>query len=67
MIESITTNPVYITLNCCRKYAYLRDKHVFSKNEGVHWAVHVLPVDFHDTVTTALMKYRSNMVASYSQ
>ena len=57
---SIATNPVYTILNCCRTYAYVRDGHVFSKEEGGAWALQVLPADFHNMVATALAAYRSD-------
>ena len=59
-LASIATNPVYTILNCCRTYAYVRDGHVFSKEEGGDWAIQVLPADFRDTVATALAAYRSD-------
>ena len=59
-LASIATNPVYTILNCCRTYAYMRDGHIFSKQEGGDWAIQVLPADFHNTVATALIAYRSD-------
>lgn len=59
-LESIVTEPVYAILNCCRTYAYIRDGHIFSKEEGGRWALGVLPADFCDTVTSALAAYRSD-------
>jgi predicted nucleotidyltransferase len=59
-LASIVTNPVYTILNCCRTYAYVRDGHVLSKEEGGNWAIQALPADFRATVTTALAAYRSD-------
>jgi streptomycin 3"-adenylyltransferase len=59
-LASIVTNPIYTILNCCRTYAYVRDGHVFSKEEGGHWAIQVLPADFRAVVATALAVYRSD-------
>jgi hypothetical protein len=60
-LDSIATNPVYTILNCCRTYAYLRDGHVFSKEEGGDWAIQILPADLRDPVATALAVYRSDI------
>lgn len=60
-LASIVANPVYAVLNCCRTYAYVRDGHIFSKDEGGRWALGVLPADLGDTVTAALAAYRSDV------
>ena len=59
-LASIAANPVYTILNCCRTYAYIRDGHVFSKEEGGSWAMQGLPAEFRDTVAAALAAYRSD-------
>jgi hypothetical protein len=59
-LKSIATEPVYTILNCCRTYAYIRDGHVFSKEEGGDWALQVLPTDLRATVADALAAYRSD-------
>jgi streptomycin 3"-adenylyltransferase len=59
-LASIATNPVYTILNCCRTYAYIRDRAIFSKAEGGDWAIQVLPAEFRDLVAAALAAYRSD-------
>ena len=59
-LASIAANPVYTILNCCRTYAYIRDGHVFSKEEGGAWAIQALPADLRDMVAAALAAYRSD-------
>jgi streptomycin 3"-adenylyltransferase len=50
---------VYVILNACRTYAYLRTGNILSKDEGGVWALQVLPEQFHATVVTALDAYRN--------
>jgi len=54
----IRQNPVYAVLNACRTYAYLREGHVFSKDEGGAWALQVLPSQHRGVVAAALALYR---------
>jgi streptomycin 3"-adenylyltransferase len=56
----IGENPVYTVLNACRTYAYLREGHVFSKDEGGVWALRVLPSQHHGVVAAALALYRDD-------
>jgi predicted nucleotidyltransferase len=58
--EWIAANPVYTILNCCRTYAYLREQHLFSKEEGGRWALQILPAALCGTVNMALAAYRSD-------
>jgi predicted nucleotidyltransferase len=53
-------NPVYFVLNACRVLAYLRDKHIFSKEEGGIWALTHLPEKFRWLIGWALAEYRSD-------
>ncbi len=50
--------PVYFTLNACRVLAYLREGHIYSKEEGVVWALQTLPAELHEVVEQALEIYR---------
>jgi hypothetical protein len=59
-LEAIVSDPVYAILNCCRTYAYIRDGHIFSKEEGGRWALDVLLAKYCDTVSAALAAYRSD-------
>lgn len=53
-----TAMPVYFVLNACRVYAYLLERHIFSKDEGGAWALRCLPEEFHTTILQALEIYR---------
>jgi streptomycin 3"-adenylyltransferase len=59
-LTTIADNSVYTVLNICRTYAYLREGHIFSKDEGGIWALDSLPWQFLDVVATALTMYRNN-------
>lgn len=58
-LENIISNPVYAVLNCCRTYAYLCENRIFSKAEGGHWALQILPGHLHGIVADALAVYQS--------
>lgn len=53
--------PVYFTLNTCRVLAYLREGHIYSKDEGGVWGLQTLPAELHGVVEQALNIYRGNM------
>lgn len=53
--------PVYFTLNACRVLAYLREGHIFSKDEGGTWGLQTLPTALHGVIAQALDVYRGNM------
>lgn len=50
--------PVYFVLNACRVLAFLREGHIFSKDEGDSWGLHALPTEQRDIVAWALDMYR---------
>lgn len=52
--------PVYFTLNACRVLAYLREGHIYSKDEGGLWGLQTLPLEFHGVVKQALKTYRGH-------
>jgi predicted nucleotidyltransferase len=52
-------NPVYFVLNLCRTLAWLRENHVFSKEEGAIWAFNALPSVYHASIQQALKIYRT--------
>ena len=54
--------PVYFTLNACRVLAYLREGHIYSKDEGGAWALQTLPTEWHGVVKQALETYRGNLM-----
>lgn len=53
--------PVYFTLNACRVLAYLREGHIYSKDEGGVWGLQTLPGELHGVVEQALDIYRGNV------
>jgi len=53
--------PVYFTLNACRVLAYLREGHIYSKDEGGMWGLQTLPGELHAVVEQALETYRGNL------
>lgn len=55
--EQIDDNPVYLVLNYCRVYAYLREGPILSKDEGGGWALRELP-EHRPVVAAALAAYR---------
>jgi streptomycin 3"-adenylyltransferase len=58
-LETIADDPVYAVLNCCRTYAYLREDHILSKEEGGLWMLKTFPAEHADVVASALAGYRS--------
>lgn len=52
--------PVYFVLNACRVLAYLREGHIFSKDEGGEWGLDALSSEFHNVIEWALERYRGN-------
>lgn len=54
--------PIYFTLNACRVLAYLREGHIYSKDEGGAWALKVLPAELHGVVEQALEAYRGPLL-----
>jgi predicted nucleotidyltransferase len=61
--ERLDENPVYLILNLCRIYAYVREGIVCSKDEGATWALHELPPDERPVVEVALATYRGEQPA----
>lgn len=57
-LENLTGDPVYGILNACRTYAYLRQGHIYSKEEGGVWALEVLPESLREVAMGALAIYR---------
>jgi hypothetical protein len=52
--------PVYGILNHCRVYAYIAEGHIYSKQEGTHWALERLPAEFHPLISRALDAYQGD-------
>jgi predicted nucleotidyltransferase len=58
--DRATKLPVYGILNHCRVYAYMAEGHIYSKQEGAHWALERLPAEFHALIASALDAYQGN-------
>ncbi len=56
-LRTITLNPVYTVLNCCRSLAYLREGVVLSKAEGGLYALAVAPAAVAPIVRRVLDAY----------
>lgn len=62
------TAPVYFILNACRVLAYLREEHIYSKDEGGMLGLQALPTEFHGIIGQALEMYRGDLVdASFDE
>jgi len=55
--ENIAFDPVYIILNSCRVYAYIKDGLVLSKEQGGKWGLANLPEKYHDLISAMLNNY----------
>ncbi len=54
--------PVYFTLNACRVLAYLREGHIYSKDEGGVWGLQMFPAELHAIIQQVLETYRGNLM-----
>ena len=64
--EDIFDNPVYITLNLCRVYAYMQNNLVISKKDGGLWGMENIP-EYSDTIKKAYIKYTDNKDVSFNE
>jgi streptomycin 3"-adenylyltransferase len=55
--ESVLDNPVYVILNLCRVYAYIRDGVILSKEQGGQWGLKNLSNQYHNLLTHMLNNY----------
>lgn len=58
--QEVLGNPVYIILNLCRVYAYMRDGLILSKEQGGRWGIGHLPASYHPVIQAALDDYCSD-------
>ncbi len=58
--DAILQYPIYVVLNACRTFAFLRTERIMSKKEGGMWALKMLPEEFHQIITDALDEYSNN-------
>ena len=55
--EDIAFDSVYIILNSCRVYAYIKDGLVLSKEQGGKWGLANLPEKYHNLISAMLDNY----------
>lgn len=55
--DDVRDAPVYVILNLCRVYAFLKDGCVLSKAQGGQWGIKNLPADRHAVICWALEAY----------
>ena len=53
----VLENPVYVVLNLCRVYAYIKDGLILSKEQGGLWGLANLPEEYHITLKEMLDYY----------
>ena len=56
-IEQVVDNPVYIILNLCRVYAYIKSGEIISKEDGGKWGLANLPEKYHNLIASMLNNY----------
>jgi len=57
--EDVIHYPVYVILNLCRVYAYIKDELVLSKEKGGQWGLANLPIQYHSLIASMLNNYIS--------
>lgn len=57
--EDILEHPVYVILNLCRVFAYVKDGLILSKKSGGKWGLDKLPQKHHALLQGALQSYSS--------
>lgn len=55
--EDVLDNPVYVILNLCRVYAYIKDGAVLSKEQGGQWGLKNLPDQYYNLIIAMLNNY----------
>lgn len=55
----VESDPVYVILNLCRVFAYVREELVLSKDDGGQWGLKNLPERYHILLKTVLYNYRN--------
>ena len=56
-VNDVVHAPVYVILNLCRVYAYVKDRLVLSKEAGGRWGLENLPQQYHGLVASMLENY----------
>lgn len=57
--EDVVRDPVYIILNLCRVYAYIKDELILSKEQGGRWGLANLPKQYHSLIESMVNNYVS--------
>ncbi|MBQ7891507.1 MAG: DUF4111 domain-containing protein [Erysipelotrichaceae bacterium] len=65
VFEQAKENPVYCLLNACRACAYVLERKVLSKEEGVEWAYNHFPERFHLLLSMAKESYQTGKVFNW--
>lgn len=58
--EGIINDPIYFILNLCRVLCFLQEGKICSKKEGGEWGCLNLPMEYLDTIHSALNTYNGN-------
>ena len=67
-VEEIAENPVYLTLNLCRVFAYVKEGLITSKQEGGEWGhKNVSRPEFKDLIEAALKEYQGNITMMFDE
>ena len=56
-IKDVSENPVYVILNLCRVYAYIKDGAVLSKEKGGQWGMANLSDKYHSLIASMIDNY----------
>lgn len=66
--EEIAENPMYLTLNLCRVFAYVKEGLITSKQEGGEWGLkNVGRQEFKALIEAALKEYQSNVTMIFDE
>ena len=63
--ESISGNPLYVTLNLARALAFREEGLILSKKEGGEWALTRIPEEFRPLISAALADYTESAETVY--
>lgn len=63
----VANNPVYVILNLCRVYAYIRDTAILSKEQGAKWGLKNLPAQYHNLISNMLNRYTGDIMTIDNQ
>ena len=55
--EDVVEYPIYVILNLCRVYAYMKEGLILSKEKGGQWGLDNLPSKYHGMITRVLNNY----------